>query len=224
MNKILIAITTFLSTIMFANAQTEKGTQTAGLTLQYSTSQNSDFNINTVSNLSSTAQAKTTLFNLGPQYSYFIADQLDLAFNISYSSTVTNLQNSDPSIIEQTKQSSKDVNVRVAIRKYLLHQNKLGIRVGAYVGYGSSKGAIIYPSPNESYYNTTNYPSAGLGLELIYYPSKKVGLSANLVTLQYQHYKENGGADGSNSGSSFDLNLVNQGLGISVFYVFGGKG
>jgi hypothetical protein len=223
MNKILVAITTFLLTIMFANAQTEKGTQTAGLTFQYSTLQSSNFSIDQSTYAAISSHAKTTIFNFGPQYSYFIGNQLDLAFNVSYSSSVTNLQNNDPNVIEPTKQSSKELDARVAIRKYLLYQNKLGVRVGAYLAYGHEQEAYIYPSPNESSSNTTNYPSAGLNLELVYYPLKKLGFSAILANLQYQQFRQSSVPDVYSNGSSFNFALTN-GLAISAFYVFGGKG
>jgi hypothetical protein len=224
--KSLIVLTGLLLAFFYSKAQTEKGSETLGLNLGLSILQSSGFNINQSDNSTSTENAKTTIFDIGPHYSYFIADNLDIGVNLSYSSTVTTYNTTATNVVNFANQNSRDYSVDIFIRKYFLHKNKIGIRAGAYLGYGYENQNQTYPpaySAND-YGSKVNSGQAGIDLDLVYFPSKRLGFAATLVNMSYEHYTENDGAQGHSSGNDFNLALISNGLSLSVFYVFGGKG
>src|ERR1700753_313472 len=93
MKKSWIVLAALLPAFTSSHAQTEKGNQTLGLNLGLSTLQSSGFNVNQSDYSTSTDNAKTTIFNIGPNYSYFIADNLEIGVDLSYGSTVTTYNN-----------------------------------------------------------------------------------------------------------------------------------
>ncbi len=68
--------------------------------------------------------------------------------------------------------------------------------------------------------------NAGANLDLVYYPSTHLGVAATLANLEYNHYTDknvynyNMAVD-NGKGNSFNANFINNGLTLSVFYVFG---
>jgi hypothetical protein len=227
MKKSLIVLAALLLLAFTSSqAQTEKGNQTLGLNLGLATLQSSGFNINQSDNSTSTDNAKTTILNIGPHYSYFIADNLDIGVELSYGSTVTTDNTTETNVANLTNQTSRGYSGNLFVRKYFLHKNTIGIRAGAYLGYGYDSQSITYPPA----YSTADYGwkqksgQVGVDLELVYFPSKKLGVAAMLANLNYEHYTQNNGIQGHSSGNDFNLGLVSNGLSLSVFYVFGGKG
>ena len=62
-------------------------------------------------------------------------------------------------------------------------------------------------------------------MSLVYYPAKKLGLAATLANLSYNHSKIKDSDHNSQIGSAnnVNFNIINNGLLLSVFYVFGSK-
>jgi hypothetical protein len=89
MKKLLVLITASLFFYQISNAQTEKGSQTLGINLNGSyQSQNGDY-ISTYDNSSTSAASTSKSFGIGPGYSYFIADKLDISASLDYAYTKT---------------------------------------------------------------------------------------------------------------------------------------
>src|ERR1700733_14963479 len=131
MKKSLIVLAALLLAFCSSKAQTEKGNENLGLTSALSVLQSSNVNLNQGSIFVSTESSKQTTFTFGPHYSYFIADHLDIGINFSYESSVNTFDNNDPNVEGPEKLSSKDYSGDIFIRKYFLHKNKIGIRIGA---------------------------------------------------------------------------------------------
>jgi hypothetical protein len=219
MKKIFVLLAAFLAAIQFSKAQTEKGTQTLGA--------NFGFNYTNVNYKALSSQdTKTTNFNIGPVYSYFVKDNLEIGGSLSYAaSKIIYTTGTATNIYYPTNQTTDTYSASLFVRKYFMYKNKIGFRTGGYIGYTAGDAKSNYPIGN-SIYNLNNkitYYSAGANLDLVYYPTKKVGLSATLLNLEYYHYKSNATTQGYSSADNFTFNLVDNGVALSVFYVFGGK-
>jgi hypothetical protein len=232
MKKFLIAIVLFLSACQLSNAQTEKGTQTLGLNLGFSYNNSNNYTININDNNSvTTLDTKTTTFNIGPNYSYFIKNNLEIGGSLSYSTSnatntaATTSANAAPNAGYATNQTSDNISASLFIRRYFMYKNIIGFRTGGYVGYSGGTNKDTYPSALASYNynNTTTYYSGGANLDLVYFPSKKLGIAATLANLEYYHYNANNNSQGHDNGDNLTFSLVNNGLTLSVFYVFGPK-
>jgi hypothetical protein len=117
-------------------------------------------------------------------------------------------------------QTSYNFGGIVYLRKYIMFKDMIGLRVGPYIGYNTNDAKYeYYQAPTQD--TKTNYFNAGGRLELVYYPSKRLGLSTYLASLDYNHYTANSGVNGHQSGDNFYLNVISSGLAISVFYTFG---
>lgn len=216
MKKILFLIPAFLLAFQISKAQTEKGSQTLGV--------NADFVYQKSSHASSGSDnliSKNTSWGIGPSYSYFIADKLDIGASLGYSHI--NLDNSTQSY--PSTQHQNDYSASVFLRKYFMYNDKFGIRTGPYVGYDRYNTKSTYPDNGNVGDNSskTDTYNAGINLGFVYYPSKNIGFAANLANLSYSHSKTNTGASGHDSADNVNLNFISNNLGLSVFYVFGGK-
>lgn len=122
MNRFLILLAAFLFAFQVSNAQTEKGDQTLGINLGFRYAKSDNFSINPSDNSTLTTNSKNTAFNIGPNYSYFIADKLDIGANLDFSYNNANYgENSNPSA-----QSTRNYGGMIYIRKYFMFENKLG--------------------------------------------------------------------------------------------------
>ena len=103
--------------------------------------------------------------------------------------------------------------------------DKLGFRAGPYAGYGYSTNDYTYSTdyPGNLEHSSEHGIYGGIKLDLVYYPSKHLGLSATLANAQYEHDKQNNGDVGKSSYNNYSLVLITNGVGMSVFYAFGGK-
>ena len=229
MKKILILVAAFLCAYQFSSAQTEKGNQTLGVNLGFGYNKYSFFNTSDQS--STNTSSKVTTFNIGPSYSYFIADKLDLGASLSYQALTNNINNDAggaPYTNGPNKQTNNNFEGTIYLRKYFLYANKIGVRTGPYVGYSRNdqKSAWADPNTGNNSNSVTNGYEAGAKLDLVYYPSTHLGVTATLANLEYQHYTvKNDYATNSEkqNGNSVNLSLINNGLTVGVFYVFGNK-
>jgi len=227
MNKFLILIAALLCACQFSYAQTEKGNQTLGVSVDFQYSKGSDVGINPSDNSSTTTDTKYTNFGAGPNYSYFIANKLDIGTSLYYSSLTSDNSNN----LSNPKTVGRNFEALIFLRKYVLYENKIGFRVGPYLAYAYSDSKNTYAPPN-SLYNVEdkNYNYlGGVNLSLVYYPSKRLGISATIANLEYDHAKDTGSSQngidnvhGKSNNLYFDF--INNGLSLSIFYVFGSKG
>lgn len=218
MKKILFLIPAFLLAFQISKAQTEKGSQTLGLDLGFSHS--SSDNSYTAQGGTVVSSSKLTSFLIGPGYSYFIADKLDIGARLLY--TTGNQSNGGNMA---TRQHSTEYGANLFLRKYFMYGDKIGIRTGPYIGYYRSNHKYTFDDPtyasSNDNFKTDSY-NGGVNLGLVYYPSKKVGVSATLANLNYSHYKTiDPNNQQSSTGDSVDLRLISNDLSISVFYTFG---
>ncbi|WP_295710944.1 hypothetical protein [Mucilaginibacter sp.] len=220
MKKILLLIPAFLLAFQISKAQTEKGSQTLGLDLGFSHASSNNSFITPGSTAVSNLNGKRTSFLIGPNYSYFIADKLDIGTNLYYA---TGNQTNGSNLV--TRQHTTEYSAKVFLRKYFMYNDKIGIRTGPYIGYGRSNYKFTYDDPNYAGSNTnskTDGYMAGVNLGLVYYPSKKFGVAATLANLNYNHYKsKDPNGQQSGSGDSVDFRLISNDIAISVFYTFG---
>ena len=222
MKKTIFLIAAFVFAAAIAHAQTEKGSQTLGINLGFSYSKTSGTSINTSDNSITDVASKYTNFNIGPSYSYFIADKLDIGADLSYNQNHYNY----PSVANSLqRQSINTYGGMVYLRKYFMFKDKIGLRGGPYLGYSRTTNKLFYDGPNTIYDQSNkldNY-NAGMRLDLVYYPTKHLGFSAILANLAYSHVKADEGNQGSSSSDNVNLGFINNNLSISVFYVFGSK-
>lgn len=221
MKRSLILIPAFLFLAQISKAQTEKGSQTLGVNLSFGYYNTSGVNVSTPDNSLTAQSTKFTSFSVGPSYSYFIADNLDLGATLNYS--LSNYNYGPNNYL--TKQDNKDYGGTIFLRKYVLYKNKIGFRVGPYLGYSLDDQKYIYSAQ----YNVSNSDSksnsyeGGANLDLVYYPTKNLGVSVSLANLNYVHTKTNDGAQGFANTDQVNFNFVNNNLAVSLLYVFGGK-
>jgi len=223
MKKKLILTFALLLAFVVSHAQTEKGTQTIGINLQYLHSDQGGSVISPVDNSVTSAGFKYTNFNIGPLYSYFIANNLDLGASISYQ----NNQDSYPanSNSAMSKSTSKSIGGAIYLRKYFMYKDVIGLRVGPMLRYSHGTGTETYFPAYVAYNQNSksDFTNIGLQAELVYYPTKHIGLSAMLANAGFSHQSTSNGNQGRQSYNDSYLNLINNGLSLSAFYSFGGK-
>ena len=106
-----------------------------------------------------------------------------------------------------------------------MYKNKIGLRTGAFIGYFNRHSTTTYTaaySINDDKSITDDY-YAGLKLDLVYYPAHRLGVAATLANLQYDHFKSNSNTQGHGNRDDLNMNFINNGLSLSVFYVIGKK-
>lgn len=219
MKKTFLLIALLFLTTLVSQAQTEKGSQTLGADLGFTYLKATGIYINSYDNSNFNSGNKTTRFNIGPSYSYFIGNKLDLGAALSYSQNTISF----PTGNDFGKQSDHDFGGTIYLRKYFMFQEKIGLRTGPRVGYYHDVNKVIY-GPSNAIYNEdtkTNNLVGGLNLDLVYYPSKHLGFTASLANLYYTHYKSDSGTQGNAKGDSFNASFINDGLSLSIFYAFG---
>lgn len=219
MKKALFLISVLFITALVSHAQIEKGSQTLGVDLGFTYLNTTGIYINPYDNSIYNPGNRTTRLNIGPSYSYFIGDKLDLGAALSYSqNTYSYLPGNS-----LEKQSDHDFGGAIYLRKYFMFQEKIGLRAGPTIGYYHSTNKIAYGPSNAIYdlnAKTDNF-TGGVRLDLVYYPSKHLGFTASLANLNYTHYKSDSGTQGNSKGDYFNASFINDGLSLSVFYAFG---
>jgi hypothetical protein len=227
MKKIAILIPFFLLTILAVNAQTQQGTQNLGLSLGfYSSSGSYSYQYGTPT-VYQPVTVKTTGFSTLPNYSYFIANNLDLGVSVGFG-TETDKSNDLTNNIVST-QHTKNYSGSLYLRKYYLYNNKVGIRTGPYLFYQYSNSDASYSNIDQGS-NTYNgkYFQGGINADFVYYPTSKIGLAVNLGSLYYSHITTNSRQQNTSanvgqnaSSNSVNLQLLNNNLTLSAFYAFG---
>jgi hypothetical protein len=212
--KLLLAFVSIIA-IQTAKAQTEKGSQMLGVSFGVSTL-SSDYKSfdSATGTYSSVNHGSITHYVFAPSYSYFIADKLDLGVSLGY---LYNHQKFDGGVSSLNTYKERGYNASVYLRKYFLYNNKVGVRTGPYLAYQNSN---IVQSYNGGTDNATksNIYTGGVGLDFVYFPVKRLALSAVLGGVNYSHQTNTGSLEGTSN--NFNLAFANA-LILSVNYVFG---
>lgn len=215
MKVFFVSIALLMITFLDGFAQTEKGSQTLGLTFGLNLSESERRDNPEVILL----KIKNTNFSIGPSYSYFIKKNLDIGLNLGY----TYNNNKTQVISTQRSDYIEDQSFEVGtfIRKYFLVSKNFGIRNGAYLNYEGGKNERfewVNDAPNLTNGEFKNY-TGGLLFDLVFYPAKKFGLASNIVNVFVYHQK-----DKFDGGTVFKTNGLSatafSSLNITLFRVF----
>lgn len=213
-----------LSGTVALKAQTQKGDQTLGGGISLITSKNTVEYTGTINNGNYSYSNKSTSFSIGPNYSFFVANNLDLGGSIAYSYQNSKFTNLGTASYNPDKANSQSFSGAVYLRKYFLYDNKIGIRTGPFASVTHTKATLTYSAtanmPDYGPQTDTNV-SAGVGLDLVYFPYKKLGLTASLGSLGYNHDDTKQPQSGLNTSSnSFGFSFFS-GVDLTAFFVFG---
>lgn len=191
-----------------AFAQTEKGTQNVGVSfaIQNSDSKNTSFDGATTT----TDKVKFNVYNATVNYSYFIADKLDIAVFTGYGFQ----ENSRKNDLSAYTQKFTSLFAGVQLRKYILFNDKIGIRTGPSFQYSRDRQTLNLDEESDNV-TTTNSYTGRVGLDFAFYPTKHLGITSNVANISYSHSKSKGYTTGSSN--TFSANLVNY-LNLGFFY------
>jgi hypothetical protein len=213
MYKKLLLVFVSIIAIQTAKAQTEKGSQMLGASFGVSTSKSNTAYFDQSTNTYNNNNAKTTSYSFSPNYSYFIADKLDIGVGAGYSRLKQENSSYNVSPLSQT---GNTFYAGIFLRKYFLFENKIGIRTGPNLSYQKTEQKLVFDGNFSSDYHSTSY-GGGVGLDFVYFPVKRLGLTALLGNINYSHQKNSGTRQGS--ANDFNLNFANS-LTLSVNYVW----
>ncbi|QJD95545.1 outer membrane beta-barrel protein [Mucilaginibacter robiniae] len=223
MNKYLYSLAVLLCASLAAQAQTQKGSQLLGGQISESTGKGTTIEHDPSDNGATTvSKDKMNYFGIGPSYSYFVANNLDLGASVGYTSST--LKNNFSALGNDATQQ-KGFNSGVFLRKYFLYDGKVGFRVGPYVSYQHAKATMNYQNTQSFNEDTVeNRLNAGIGLDFVYFPARRIGLAASIGSLSYEkvYYKELSGGQlmQEQRDHAFGANLASN-LALSVYYSFG---
>jgi hypothetical protein len=224
--KIILMLLALSGAATTLKAQTEKGTQLLGGNIGVYTNKNTNSYSLATPSINYGYTSKATTFSIGPNYSVFVANKLDLGVNLGY-----NYQNmkvsQDGGNTDLEKVNTNAFSAEVYLRKYFLFDNKIGIRTGPYFSYQHGKTtnnlSDLTGIPNIPYYTpqSSNTTSGGILLDFVYFPYKKVGFAASMGSLSYSHNDVKQTQYGYDSSSNtFGFNFFSS-VNFSVFYAFG---
>lgn len=226
--KNILLFTLLLCAVIFkASAQTEKGNQNLGLSFGVNTNTETDTYTNPGTN-SIVSTTKFTNYSVSPTYSIFVANKLDLGLSVGVTGSTLNYSYS-PTAYTPTKTTYLAYSGSLFLRKYLMFGDKIGMRAGPYFIYQRSTQTNDYPAGstfNSAADNKISAYTEGINADLVFYPTKKIGLAVNLLNINYTHNAantaQNTGEDNVNT-NSFNANFINNSLTLSVFLVLGNK-
>ncbi|GAA4923058.1 hypothetical protein GCM10023313_28930 [Mucilaginibacter defluvii] len=191
-----------------AFAQTEKGTQNIGASFAIQNTDSKNTYFNGVGN--TTDKNKLNAYSVSANYGYFIADKLDIGVSAGYDFQ-ENRQESDNS---DYLQKYKGLFAGVQLRKYILFNDKVGIRTGPSLQYSRDRQTSNFNEESDNV-TTTNSYTGRVGLDFVFYSTKHLGVTSNIANVSYSHSKSTGYNTGS--ANTFSANLVNY-LNLGFFY------
>lgn len=212
--KLLLAFVSIIA-IQTVKAQTEKGSQMLGVSFGVNTSSSDTRYLDYSTNAFTNVHGKATNYSIAPTYSYFVADNLDLGLSVGYGKSKQDYSN----VYNPNHMESDGFTTGIYLRKYFLYENKIGVRTGPMFNYQHGKQNQEYSSnPENNSEAISNTYSGGVGLDFVYFPVKRLGLTAVLGGLSYAH-QDTKGTNPSTS-NSFDASFANRFV-FSVNYAFG---
>jgi hypothetical protein len=224
MNKFFYLSLILLTTSVAIQAQTQKGSQLLGGSLSFAAGKGNTTEYGMgAGSITEVINNKMHSFSIGPSYSYFIANNLDLGGALAY---YTIKETSTLPTIASEAEKQQGFNYTAYLRKYVLFENKIGFRVGPFISYQYSKSSDDFGNSVVGVEEVKNKLfNAGIGFDFVYFPMRRLGLAANLGTLGYEHItytrSDNNQLSLQEENHAFGLNLANSNLALSVFYSFG---
>ncbi|MGN7203655.1 outer membrane beta-barrel protein [Pedobacter sp. SAFR-022] len=210
MKKLTLLLLAALSGLT-ASAQTEKGTHMLGGS--FSLNHNKSEPANTPS---AEATNKQNAFSIGPSYTYFLANKLGLTANLGYSRSHSDQYATSGS----TETTNTGLFASLSLNKYFLFEDKIGVRTGPFTSYNTQKAkATSTYDYNGGDFDFKGY-SAGLNLEFVYFPVKRIGLVASLGSLAYSR-TEFKRSTGATKQTDLSLGFLNNTTSFSFYYVLG---
>jgi hypothetical protein len=213
MNKILSFLIVAVLSASSLSAQTQKGSHLLGGTfsVNHSTTEtNYDMN-----NPSLNENNRANSFSIGPSYSYFVADNLGLGVDVGYSHSHNDSHNS----IRSGESNYNGYSGSISLKKYFLFEKKIGVRTGPFASYDNAKAKS---TNTDEFYRGDQLSKifiAGVALDFVYFPVKKIGLVASLGSLSYMKSKVQD-RNYSSKQSNIGLSVLNS-PSFSVYYAFG---
>lgn len=212
-----------------AHAQTNAGSQNVGVNLGYSnTTSTTTFSNPTYTPSSLTTTSKQTTYSIAPGYSFFIGNKVDLGLALGITGAIYTYDYA-PTPYTPTKTNYVAYSGTIYLRKYFLFQDKIGVRTGPFFLYQQSTQKNYYPTGstyNNNSDNKVDTYSTGVNLEFVFYPSRKLGLAANICNLNYSYLKSktaDGVGETDSSQKTFNASFVTNNLSLSLFFIFGNK-
>jgi hypothetical protein len=218
MKKNTILTLVILLFIEAVNAQTQKGDQAVGVSLNFYT-YSGNFNFLN-GNVYSTGTTSASYFTATPTYSYFLANNLDLGAGVGFGTGKNN--SIDQFDNTATKSFDRNYIASIYLRKYFLFNNKIGLRTGPFVSFQYFESKVNY-SPNtnqENYGSSAKSLQTGINVDFVCYPAKKIGLAVNVGALSYYH-QQSGSQQQYSGTNGFNLQFLSNNLMLSAFYVIG---
>jgi hypothetical protein len=216
MNKNLTILLLALLSGFALHAQTQKGSQLLGGSLAVSHTSSTGTYFNPQTNLLEATGGKVNAFTVGPSYAYFIADNLSLGGSLGY-----NHANTDSFTADRTDElNSSGYFASISLMKYYLFEKTIGVRTGPYAQYNKSTGKF---TSSDAFYNNNKQEyknfAAGISLDFVYFPVKKIGLVASIGGLSYAENKVEEQYN-TNKQSSIAFSIFNS-PSFSIYYAFG---
>jgi hypothetical protein len=215
MNKNLTILLLALLSGFALHAQTQQGSQLLGGSFLVNHTKSTGTSLNPQTNSWDNTSGKTNSFGVGPSYTYFIGDNLGLGGGVSYSHSLT-----DSFTDERTdKLTSNGYFASLSLMKYFLFEKMIGIRTGPYAQYDNSTSKRTSPEPFNNFKQEYKTFTAGINLDFVYFPAKKIGLVASMGSLGYSVNKRKDNYS-TNKDNSIGFSFFNT-PSFSVYYVLG---
>ena len=222
MKKLTLLLLAALSGLT-ASAQTEKGRQWIGGSMAVS-HYKTDETLNYTEFGLMQASRKQNSFQLGPSYTYFVADKLSLNASVLYThahSDQTYVNNPNTQLNNQKAETtSNGYNAYINLDKYFLYDNKVGIRTGPYAQYYTSKSKTNGNPDIAVVDSDIKGLSAGFSLDFVYFPVKKIALLASLGRLSYSKTKYES-ENTTNEQTDFGLTFLINAPSFTFAYILG---
>lgn len=221
MKKLTLLLLAALSGLT-ASPQTEKGKHWIGGS--FALSHNKVEETSTAESPIFGATRKQNSYQVGPSYSYFVADKLSVSANVGYThSHLDQTYYNNPTLQINNSTSETTSNgyfASVAMNKFFLYENKVGIKTGPYAQYNLTESKIRQSDTGDNVALESKGFAAGIGVDFVYFPVKKIGLVASLGTLAYSQTKFEG-ANNTNKQTDLGLSFFSNAQTFSIVYIFG---
>jgi hypothetical protein len=219
----------FMFCVVSTFAQTNAGNQTLGISAGYSSGKSTTVFSNPLYGPATlTVVNKQAVYSLSPGYSVFLGKTVDVGFAFGILGSVYDYDyGSTASATTPIKTTNKAYSGTFYLRKYILLQDRIGVRTGPFFQYQKSDQVSDYPagSPlNGDNKNQVISYSGGMYVDFVYYPTRRIGLAANLLNLNYSYSKsvyEQGGGESDNDQKTYSANFLTTNLSLSIYFVLG---